>query len=247
MIDVESYLKAGWATVGPILAGEALEAFRDAYDDVYRRAAGPARNVSLATADDGTPLANLQAHYMHHASEAIAEFVLGPQVAEVFSTVLGTPEVRLEFEQGFWKPAGHGGPTDWHDDNAYFTVEPPEGGCGLWIALDDATVDNGCMWVVPGSHRETGRTHRRDEATDHLLRTEVDDAAAVAVELPAGHGMVFAFTMLHTTKRNTSQGDRRAFALHAVRADVRHRDPMWDARDESFRPWLGVRGAGRPA
>ncbi len=87
------------------------------------------------------------------------------------------------------------------------------------MALDDATVENGCLWVLPGSHR-TGylypqRTHSQPEEFDFGEESYgFDDAAEVPVELPAGGVVFFNGYLLHRSKRNRSARFRRALVNH---------------------------------
>src|SRR5438309_968787 len=85
----------------------------------------------------------------------------------------GTPNVRLYHDQGRYKPALHGDEVPWHQDNGYWKLEPP-GAASCWIALDDATLENGCMWVIPGSHLVGDAPHQR--AGDYVaqLAAEAD-------------------------------------------------------------------------
>lgn len=71
------------------------------------------------------------------------------------------------------KPAGHGAGTNWHQDNAYFGILDPTQGVGMWVSVHDATVANGTMHVVPGSHG-SAREHWRDGNSDHHITCAVD-------------------------------------------------------------------------
>lgn len=140
-----------------------------------------------------------------------------PRLKEVVGGLIGTPFV-FYLDQIFLKPPGRGVGTGWHQDNAYFKVIDPTRGVGAWTAIHEATVANGTLHIVPGSHRE-GLGHERDPNSDHHIRCEVDESRAVPVELPAGGTVFFNFGIAHCTKANTSACDRAGLALHFLHTE----------------------------
>ena len=117
--------------------------------------------------------------------------------------LIGDPFV-FYLDQIFLKPGGTGAGTDWHQDNDYFKVSDPTRGVGMWTALHDATVANGTMHVVPGSHREV-LAHDRDPNSDHHVHTHIDPSRERPIELPAGGVLFFNFGCAHCTKANTTE------------------------------------------
>lgn len=84
-----------------------------------------------------------------------------PSVLEVVERILGGP-VRLVQDMALLKPAHIGREKPWHQDAAYFPLDPPDSVLGVWIALDAATPGNGCMHVIPGTHRAGPQPHYHD-------------------------------------------------------------------------------------
>jgi phytanoyl-CoA hydroxylase len=111
------------------------------------------------------------------------------------------------------KPPGGGREKPWHQDNAYFNYEPGTPIVGVWIALDDATAENGCMHVLPGSHREGPKIHhqRRDW---QLCDTDVDTGRDTVVPLPPGGALFFHGLIHHGTPANHTVTRRRAVQFH---------------------------------
>ena len=70
------------------------------------------------------------------------------RLLDIVEDLIG-PDIRLIHYQGLYKPPGSGGEVGWHQDNHYFDVEDNKT-VSVWMALDDATVENGCMWYLPG-------------------------------------------------------------------------------------------------
>ncbi|HEY8454126.1 MAG TPA: phytanoyl-CoA dioxygenase family protein [Actinopolymorphaceae bacterium] len=140
-----------------------------------------------------------------------------PAILVVVETLLGgTPQ--LFQEMALIKPPGGGREKPWHQDNAFFHLVPGTPIVGVWIALDDATLENGCMRVVPGSHREGPRRHAflRDL---QLCDGDVPIERGVAVPLPSGGLMFFDGLLLHGTPANRTTTRRRALQFHYTVAD----------------------------
>ena len=130
------------------------------------------------------------------------EKLLGPNI-DVFGTKF------------FPKLAGGGTSTHWHQDNFYFGTDSPDVlSCGIY--LQDADAENGCLRVVPGSHRGGQIVkHERDTRT-HGSWTRVDEQQAVSLPVPAGTVVLFSANLLHGTVDNASDRTRYSTAWHYV-------------------------------
>jgi len=181
-------------------------------------AAGKLRNVT--TMGDGqthaTDRLNLQICPIWPQSEFFRAMPFAPRVAVTVGALIGDP-VLFHLDQIFLKPAGIGAGTNWHQDNAYFRIDDPLKGTAMWTAIHDATVANGTIKVIPGSHREVYE-HERDGDSDHHIRCWPAESRAVPVELPAGGAVFFAYGTAHATGDNRSSGDRAGCAHHFVNA-----------------------------
>ncbi len=179
---------------------------------------GLLRNV--ATIGDGkttaTAVQNLQICPIQPKSRLYRALPFHPRIVDTVGALIGDPFV-FYLDQIFLKPGKTGAGTDWHQDNAYFKVSDPARGVGMWTALHTATVANGTMHVIPGSHRETF-AHERDPHSDHHIHMVVDDARGVPVELPAGGVLFFNFGIAHCTRANTTDRERAGLALHFLHA-----------------------------
>jgi len=126
--------------------------------------------------------------------------------------LLGEPAVLFQ-DMALIKPPHIGTIKPWHQDNAYFAVAPLDKVIGLWIALDDATVENGCMHVIPGGHREGAFRHHHDRDCE-IAPGRFDDSRQVPIELKAGGALFFYGMLPHQTPPNTSAHRRRALQFH---------------------------------
>ena len=137
------------------------------------------------------------------------------------------------------KPPRFGGQKVWHQDNAYFRLEPNDV-FGFWIALDDTDVENGCMHVIPGSHRE-GIGEHGGVADDYGLSSAPAQNTAIACIMKAGDALVFHGETYHYTPPNKSDRRRRALQYHYGSTHCRSSK---DSPFKSFRPEVIVAGEG---
>lgn len=181
---------------------------------------------NVATEGDGKThaqvKANLQLCPMSLHSGLFRALPFAPKVVEAIGELIGDP-VTLHLDQVFLKPAKHGAGTNWHQDNAYFKIGDPSKGTAMWTAVHDATLANGTIRVIPGSHRTT-LEHSRDPQSDHHIRCYPPEDQAIPVELPAGGVVFFAYGVAHATGGNDTDRDRAGAAFHFVNAEAIPRD-----------------------
>jgi phytanoyl-CoA hydroxylase len=142
-----------------------------------------------------------------------------PRILDVMQDLIG-PDIKLFRDALMMKPPRHGSAKPYHQDSAYWTIDPPDL-VSVWMALDDATLENGCMRVLPGSHTRGVMEHR------HLQDFQVDEATLdtsneVAVPLKAGGCLFFHSLLLHATAPNHSPYPRRSMIISAMSARSRY-------------------------
>ncbi|MBI1296268.1 hypothetical protein GC175_15035 [bacterium] len=135
-----------------------------------------------------------------------------PALLDVVTRIMGEAPFLFQ-DMGLLKPPRFGREKPWHQDHAYFELPLEAKVVGCWIALDEATTDNGCMIVIPGSHRQGPVVHfkRRDW---QICDTHVNNQGAVAVPLPPGGCLLFSSLIHHGTPTNRSTARRRAVQFH---------------------------------
>ena len=161
-------------------------------------------------------------HFPHKIS-ATAKAVLGlPTIAQALTGVIG-PDVKCVQSMMFIKAAGKPGQA-WHQDEDFIPTRD-RSLCGVWIAMDDATVDNGCLWVIPGSHRpgvlypQARQNDPRFDCANVSTRFPYSDDDAVPVEVPAGGAVLFNGYLLHRSLPNRrATGFRRTLVGHYMSA-----------------------------
>ncbi|MBN9414489.1 hypothetical protein ABS71_01550 [bacterium SCN 62-11] len=145
-----------------------------------------------------------------------------PNVIQTVTAVLG-PDVKLLNDQMLCKPARYGSAKPYHQDSPYWPIQPMEL-MTMWIALDDATLENGCLRYLRGSHKKGPLEH--DERLGHHRmpqgwRDLPDSPEEVAVPIPAGSAICHHSLVLHETKPNTTWNRRRGLSVVFMRATSR--------------------------
>ena len=107
-----------------------------------------------------------------------------PGIKAMVETAVGTGFILFQ-EMALVKPAFVGEERAWHQDDSYFAVKPLEAVAGLWIALDKATVENGCMHVIPGAHKR-GPLLQSAAVGCTIADGRIDKGVAVPIELEPG-------------------------------------------------------------
>jgi len=141
-----------------------------------------------------------------------------PKLLAVVRTLIGDEPVLFQ-DMALLKPPRLGREKPWHQDMAYFNYSPDSKVVGVWIALDEANVENGCMQFLPGQHREGPVVHfkRRDW---QICDTEILGRTSVAAPLQPGGLLLFDGLLPHGTPRNASGRRRRALQFHYAGARI---------------------------
>jgi phytanoyl-CoA hydroxylase len=176
-------------------------------------------------------------HALHDLDPVFAEFSHRPALGAVARAV-GMRDPLLLQSMEICKQPRIGGEVGCHQD-ATFLYTDPITVTGFWFALEDATLDNGCLWAAPGGHRTPLRTQfRRNDPSDDTAGTHMhvcDDTplpdphepgALVPLEVPAGTLVVLHGLLPHWSDANRSGRSRHAYALHCIDAGAHY--PAWN-------------------
>jgi phytanoyl-CoA hydroxylase len=161
-------------------------------------------------------------HFPHKISPMMHQMLAHPAIVSALTPLIG-PDVKAMQSMLFTKGEGRPGQA-WHQDE-FFIPTRDRSLTAAWIALDDATTDNGCLWVLPGSHR-AGVIYPDREHDDPRFDCSIEaydfpysDDAAVPVEIQAGSVLLFNGYLLHRSLPNTARtGLRRALINHYMSA-----------------------------
>ena len=144
------------------------------------------------------------------------DFVTDPELLDVVEQIIG-PDIVMWASAVFCKPATTGLEVPWHQDGQYWPIRP-RATVTVWIALDDVTRDNGCMRVIPGSHRMGEFSHELSDRDDLVLNNVLDDpridlSTARDIVLEAGQVSLHDVEIVHGSQPNESGRRRAGYAI----------------------------------
>jgi ectoine hydroxylase-related dioxygenase (phytanoyl-CoA dioxygenase family) len=142
-------------------------------------------------------------------SAVLREFSVHPVFADLCHDLIG-PNVRLYWDQAVYKKPEYPKPFPWHQDNGYTYIEP-QAYLTCWVALTDATLENGCPWVIPGGHLRGTLNHWTTELG--YVCCAKDPPEATSVPARAGSVVVFSSLTPHRTGPNVTREVRKTYIL----------------------------------
>ena len=220
------FLEHGYLVVENALTSTEIDALRAETVHICRGELGAVAGLPPFLAeesDDEIIQRTLCVHFPHKISKVMYSFLAQRTIVDVWRRVIG-PNVKCMQSMLFIKSAGKPGQA-WHQDEGFIPTRDRSLNAA-WIALDDATVENGCLWVIPGSHKQgiiwPNREHD-DERFDCVVEAfdfPYTDDDAVPVEVKAGSIVFFNGYLLHRSLPNVAAtGFRRALVNHYMSAE----------------------------
>ena len=265
--DLAAYGRDGLLVVRDVFSRAELDAFAAESVAVCRGARGPVAGLEPAGPDDDD--ATLLGRYIvcvmvHKLDSLFARTIADPRLAAVLTRLIG-PNVKAVHSQLFFKRGGMPGKA-WHQDENFLPTRD-RSLVTAWVALDDATIANGCLKVLPGSHRPAVLFPMRRHNDPDLDRAEVaygfpqDPRDATPIELKAGSVVFFDGYLLHSSFPNRGARDvfRRALLYVYCSAEtplafdptsyqptgVDYRDIVMVAGSDPY-AWKGTTRLGEP-
>ncbi len=214
--EIAHYASEGWLIPQFRLPAAQTDAMRDALDALIAANPGvrPEKLVSAhIEGDNGEGV---------RGSAKFLELARDPQIVQLVSGLIGE-DVILWGCHVFCKPAGVGFETPWHQDGHYWPIRPLAN-CTVWVALEPSTRANGCLRVIPRSHRaQRLHEHLHEDRDDLTLNQRMapgtfEEADAVDLELQPGQMSLHEVYMIHGAAANTSQQRRTGVALRYMPA-----------------------------
>lgn len=175
---------------------------------------------------------------LHRDEPVFRSFVERESVLDLVTPWIG-PSLDCFLSQFIFKNGGALG-QPWHQDSFYFRFDrAPQ--VGIWLAVTEATLENGCLHVVPGSHRQPVHAHvpdRRPGANlGYVEIVDYDMSASIPVEMKAGDLLVFHSHLMHRSTDNESTGLRAAMVYHLAAAGT----VDLDEKPVPINDWMPVR------
>jgi phytanoyl-CoA hydroxylase len=188
-------------------------------------------------------------HKIHHPSCFIPEFlarVRDPRLTDPLVDILG-PDILGINNLFIWKAPEIGLGFPWHQDKFYFGKRfKTATTVGTWTAIDPADRENGCLYVIPGSHQRTIVEHddiEGSQQSEFKLARNTRDEDGIPVEVPPGAVIWFHSHLLHKSTDNHSQRFRRSYVAHYLSAQAEWMNPEKPGRGQ---PIMSIRGQTFP-
>lgn len=176
-------------------------------------------------------------HALHDLDPAFDRFSRTPDLEALVGAV-GVTSPQLMQSMYIFKQPFIGGEVRCHQDSTFLHTEPDRL-LGLWFALEDATLENGCLWAIPGGHRDGLRARfvreGRRTRMEVMDPTPWDDAQLVPLEVPRGGVVLLDGLVPHYSKANRSPRSRHAYTLHVVSGDDAYPTTNWLQRQAPAR------------
>ena len=171
---------------------------------------------------EGTWLKNSLLGNIHHSAPIVRDYYFEGPLVDIAEQIIGS-NLKAVTSQLTFKMRGNTKPFPWHQDNGYGELDPYNSFTCL-TALEDNDEANGCLWIIPGSHKQ-GQVHAgltvEEKKKQVAINLEADESKAIPMPMKAGQCLVFDCWMLHRSDGNSSRDrDRRVLFLRYADADA---------------------------
>jgi phytanoyl-CoA hydroxylase len=176
-------------------------------------------------------------HALHDLDPVFDRFSRTPEIKQLVSDLDIERPLLLQSMYIFKQP-NIGGEVTCHQDATFLYTEPLRL-IGLWFALEDATVENGCLWVIPGGHKlglksQFMRAEGGGTRFEILDKTPWPEDTVHPLEVKKGTLIVLHGLLPHLSRENTSPRSRHAYTLHVIDASVRYPPDNWLQRSKAM-------------
>ena len=232
--EVLHYRKDGFVVPSFRLAAPKVNALRATLDRLLLENPGVRPEKLVSAHIEGTNAEGVK------GSKDFLALAQDPDILDLVSQVIGE-DLILWGCHIFCKPAGEGYETPWHQDGHYWPIRPLAT-CTVWVALDESIIENGCLRVIPGSHRDKLLHPHLHEDRENLTLNQrmadgsFDENQAFDIELQPGQMSMHDVFMIHGAAENRSTKRRTGVALRYM--------PGTSRLDRSLNPSVGKTGIG---
>jgi phytanoyl-CoA hydroxylase len=176
-------------------------------------------------------------HALHDLDPVFSRFSRSEKVRKI-ANAIGFAESYLVQSMYIFKQPNIGGEVSCHQDSTFIYTQPTDI-VGLWFALEDATIENGCLWAIPGGHKR-GLKSRWVRTPEEAMKFDVYDAEPwpenelVPLEVTKGSLILLNGLLPHRSFENRSPRSRHAYTLHLIHADAEYPAENWLQRSAGF-------------
>jgi len=213
--QIEQFDTDGFVVLENLIDSETLAQIRDTIDEIEQPIEDRPRRTDAPVTISEKGVINF-APKLVARSPMLRSFAQDRRLVDVCLDLVG-PDVNLYWDQAVYKRAERPRRFPWHQDNGYNFVDPQQY-LTIWLALSDATEDNGCPHVAPGVHRSGTLKHVFVEPLGYECFNEPDHSVSAPVK--AGGAVVFSSLTPHLTGPNVAGGVRKAYILQYAASDA---------------------------
>lgn len=240
--QIAFYHEHGYLSIDAIMPPEEIAVVKAIYDRLFTPEAGSDSDLYdlNGAREAGKKISIPQILNPAKYAPELLETQMVANVKAILKQLHG-PDTKMVGDHAINKPPHNAAPTPWHQDEAYWNPAKEYSSLSIWIPLQPATKQNGCMHFVPGSHRIEIVPHRPigDNPMTPGLEVEpgaFDFSSAVACELPAGGATIHHGRTLHYTPPNNSDDYRRAYIVMGSAYEKDRAEPrrfVWQERQRA--------------
>ena len=242
--QIRFFNENGYLLIEDVISPKEVHIYSDIYNSFLEGAINTGKNRGDLGAGLGKPGKGEAITQIMWPSDFMPQLLSMPyheRVLAISRELLG-PDMDIDFDMLISKAPETNAPTPWHQDAAYWINMPDTRAVSCWMALDHATIDNGCMWYGPGSHKLPLRAHRYAGNEGGALVCDGSEDEGVAIEIKPGSCIFHHGHTLHYSRGNSTTGHRRAFiinlrpaAMIALEREQGHDHGRTDASDRKVR------------
>jgi ectoine hydroxylase-related dioxygenase (phytanoyl-CoA dioxygenase family) len=214
--QIDEYHARGFLAVDNVLTPTEIQELRDVTDEFVDQSRAFTEHTDVFDLEpDHTAQAPKLRRLINPASnhEAYDRTLRHDKILDMVSQLVGTESVRTNGNKLNMKASGLGSPVEWHQDWAFYP-HTNDDLLAVGVAIDDMTQQNGCLLVIPESHKDRVYDHHQDgRFIGAVTEPDFDDSNAEAIEIKAGGISIHHVRTLHGSMPNTSSSPRRLFLL----------------------------------
>jgi ectoine hydroxylase-related dioxygenase (phytanoyl-CoA dioxygenase family) len=249
--QIAAFHRDGFLVLDKITEPQEIERLREIYDGLFSRRAGREEGMQFdlgGTDEEGKEAVLPQILAPRKYAPEIGQGLFLANAERIAGQLLGDA-ATFNGDHAIFKPARTGAATPWHQDEAYWNPSLAYRSFSLWMPLQEASIENGCLWFVQGSHEQEVWPHRSIGGDVRVHGLELDEAKltadqkaglakAVPAPIPAGGCTIHLNRTLHYAGPNTSDIPRRAYIIGYGLPTTRRDEPAhypWQAQKRTAR------------
>ncbi len=212
---VDFFNDNGYVVVEDIITPAALDEYRELYNNFLSGAIDTGKNrtdLGIGLGDNKQVENITQIMWPSDFIPGLLQKSYHQRSLQIARQLLGN-DLAMDFDMLINKAPHTNTPTPWHQDAAYWINMPDKRAASCWLALDNATLNNGCMWYVPASHLAPLRPHT-GTGKGGALTCEAQEAEGLGIEIKAGTCIFHHGHTLHYSRGNSTDSQRRAYIVN---------------------------------